>query len=58
MLISSAQRSLKPQPTKLAMSLPSKVVGVVDKAVGDVVVADKVDPMPMHKDLFLKKRST
>jgi hypothetical protein len=31
--------------------------GVVDKAMGDTVVADKVDPMPIHKSLFLKKRS-
>ncbi len=35
-----------------------KIVGVVDKTVGDMVVADKVDPMPAHKDLFPKKRST
>ncbi len=40
------------------MSLLSKVVEVVDKAMGNAVVADKVDPMPMHMDLFLKKRST
>ncbi len=39
------------------MSLLSKVVGVVDKAVGDRVVEDKVDLLPAHNDLFLKKRS-
>ncbi len=31
---------------------------VVDKAARDMVVADKVDLMPAHMDLFLKKRST
>jgi hypothetical protein len=30
------------------MSLPSKVVGVIDKAVGDAVVAEEVVPMPAH----------
>ncbi len=40
------------------MSLPSKVTGVVDKAVGDVVMADEVNFMPAQKDLFPQKRST
>ncbi len=30
------------------MSLLSRAVGVIDKAVGDVVVVDKVDPMLVH----------
>jgi hypothetical protein len=30
------------------MSLPSKVVEVADKAVGDVVEADKVYPIPAY----------
>jgi hypothetical protein len=40
------------------MSLPSKVVEVVDKAVMDAAVADVVDLMPTHRDLFLKKKLT
>ncbi len=54
--ISSVHRNLRAQTTKLAMSLPSEVVGVVDKAMGDVVVVDKVDPIPTHKDLFSPRR--
>ncbi len=44
MWISSTHRKLKPQPIKHAMPLPSKVVEVADKAVGDAVEADKVGP--------------
>jgi hypothetical protein len=39
-------RKLEPQPINPAMSLPSKITGVLDKAVGDAVEADKVDLMP------------
>ncbi len=35
----------KPRPSKYAMSLPSKVMEAVDKAMGDVGEADKVDPV-------------
>jgi hypothetical protein len=37
------------------MSLPSKVVEAINKAVGEVVVAAEVALMPVHKELFLKK---
>ncbi len=40
------------------MALPSTVMGVVNKAVEDVVVAEEGDPMPVHKHLFPKKRLT
>jgi hypothetical protein len=49
-------QNMRPRPAKLAMSLPSKVMGAVDKAMGDVVVGDEVDPMPTHRSLLLKKR--
>ncbi len=37
---------------------PFKVAEVAEKAMGDVVVADGADPMPMCKDLFRKMRLT
>jgi hypothetical protein len=40
------------------MSLPSKVTEAVDNAAGDMVVAVKVNPMPMHGLSSLKKKST
>jgi hypothetical protein len=43
MSITSALRRQKPRPSKLKMSLPSKVVVAVDKAIGDMGEADKVD---------------
>ncbi len=43
MSITSALRRQKPRPSKSVMSLPSKDVEVVDKAMGDVGEADKVD---------------
>jgi hypothetical protein len=58
MLISSDHRNLRPRPINLAMALPSTVMGVVNKAVEDVVVAEEGDPMPVHKHLFPKKRLT
>ena len=42
MLITSVHRSQKPRPSKFAMSLPSKVVEVVGKAVEDKEEADEV----------------
>jgi hypothetical protein len=43
-----SQKAEAPTHQKAAMSLPSKVAEVADKAVGDAVVADEVDPMPVH----------
>jgi hypothetical protein len=43
MSITSALRRQKPQPIKPTMSLPSKVVEAVGKAVGDVGEVDEVD---------------
>jgi hypothetical protein len=43
MSITSTLRRQEPQPIKTAMSLPSKVVEVVGKAMGDVGEADEVD---------------
>ncbi len=42
MLISSVHTSQKPRPSKSAMSLPSKVLEVVGRAVEDVEEADEV----------------
>jgi hypothetical protein len=42
MLISSVHISQTPRPSKFAMSLPSKVLEVVGRAVEDVEEADKV----------------
>jgi hypothetical protein len=43
MSTTSTHRRQKPRPIKPTMSLPSKVVEAVDKAMGDVGEADKVD---------------
>jgi hypothetical protein len=43
MSITSALRRQKPRPSKLKMSLPSKVMEAVDKAMGDMGEGDKVD---------------
>jgi hypothetical protein len=43
MLLTSALRRQKLRPNKIAVSLPSKDVEAVDKAVGDVGEADKED---------------
>jgi hypothetical protein len=43
MSISSVRRSQKPWPSKFAMSLPSKVMEVVGRAVEDVEEADEMD---------------
>ncbi len=42
MSFSSVHTSQKPQPSKFAMSLPSKVVEVVGRAVEDVEEVDEV----------------
>ncbi len=42
MSISSMHRSQKPRPSRFAMSLPSKVVEVVGRAMEDVEEVDKV----------------
>ncbi len=58
MLISSVRRSQKPRPIKFAMSLPSKVVDAVGKAVGDMDEADEVAPMAVPMAAYPKRRST
>ena len=57
MLISSVRRSQKPRPIKFAMSLPSKVVEVVGRAVGDVEEADEVAPVAVPMAAYPKKKS-
>jgi hypothetical protein len=54
MSISSVHRSQKPRPSKFAMSLPSKVVEVVGRAVEDVEEADKVDQVAASMEVYLK----
>ncbi len=56
MLISSVHRSQKPRPSKFAMSLPSKVVEVVGRAVEDVEEVDEVVVALMEE--YPKRRST
>ena len=56
MSISSVHRSQKPRPSKFAMSLPSKVVEVVGRAVEDVEEADKVDQVAALMEEYPKKR--
>ncbi len=58
MLFLSVRRSQKPRPIKFAMSLPSKVVEVVDKAMGDVKEADEVAPVAIPMAAYPKRRST
>ncbi len=56
MSISSMRRSQKPRPIKFAMSLPSKVVEVVGRAVEDVEEADEVDQVAALMEVYPKKR--
>ncbi len=52
------RRSQKPRPSKFAMSLPSKVVEVVGRAVEDKEEADKVDQVDAFMEVYPKKRLT
>jgi hypothetical protein len=56
MLISSAHRRQKPRPSKFAMSLSSKVVGVVGRAMGDVAEADEVEQVVASMEAYPKRR--
>jgi hypothetical protein len=56
MSISSVHRSQK--PIRFAMSLPSKVVEVVDKAVGGVEEADEVAQVAVPMAAYPKKKLT
>ncbi len=58
MSISSVRRSQKPPPSKFAMSLPSKIVELVGKAVEDVDEADKVVQVAAPMAAYPKRRST
>ncbi len=58
MSISSMRRSQKPRPSRFAMSLPSKVVEVVGKAVEDVEEGDKVAQVAVPMAAYPKRRST
>ncbi len=58
MSISSVRRSQKPRPSKFTMSLPSKVVEVVGRAVEDEEEADKVDQVAALMEVYPKKKST
>ncbi len=52
------RRSQKPRPIKFAMSLPSKVVEVVGKAMEDVEKADEVVQVAAPMAAYPKRRST
>ncbi len=58
MSISSVCRSQKPRPSKLAMSLPFKVVEVVGRAMEDEEEADEVDQVAALMEVYPKKKST
>ncbi len=58
MLISSVRRSQKPRPSKFAMSLPSKVMEVIGRAMEDKEEADEVDQVASLMEVYPKKRST
>ncbi len=58
MSISSVHRNQKPRPSKFALSLPSKVVEVVGRAVEDEEEADKVDQVAALMEVYPKKRLT
>ncbi len=58
MSISSVCRCQKPRPSKFAMSLPSKVVEVVGRAMKDVEEADKVDQVAALMEVYPKRRLT
>ena len=57
MSTTSTHRRQKPRPIRPAMSLLSKVVEAVGKAVGDVGEADKVDLMAQG-EVYPKKKLT
>ncbi len=52
------RRSQKPRPIKFAMSLPSKVMEVVGKAVEDLEEADKVAQVAAPMVAYPKRRLT
>ncbi len=56
MSISSVHRSQKPRPSKFTMSLLSKVVEVVGRAVEDVEEVDEVDQVAALMEEYPKKR--
>ncbi len=58
MSISNVCRNKKPRPSKFAMSLPSKVVKVVGKAVEDVEETDEVDQVAALMEVYPKRRLT
>ncbi len=58
MSISSVRRSQKPRPSEFAMSLPSKIVEVVGKAVEDVEEVDEVVQVAAPMEAYPKRRST
>ncbi len=58
MSISSIRRSQKPWHSKFAMSLPSKVVEVVGRAVEDVEEVDQVDQVTTLMEVYPKRRLT
>ncbi len=58
MSISSVRRRQKPRPSKFTMSLPSKVVELVGRAVEDKEEADEVDQVAALMEVYPKKRST
>jgi hypothetical protein len=58
MSISRVRRSQKPRPSKFAMSLPSKVLEVVGRAVEAVDEADEVDQVAALMEVYPKKRLT
>ncbi len=58
MSISSVRRSQNPRPSKFAMSLPSKVMEVVGRAMEDEEEVDEVDQVAALMEVYPKKRST
>ncbi len=58
MSISSVRRSQKPRPSKFAMSLPSKVMEVVGRAVEDEEGVVEVNQVAAIMEVYPKKRST
>jgi hypothetical protein len=58
MSISSVHRSQKPRPSKFAMSLPSKVMDLVGRAMEDKEEVNEVDPVAALMEVYPKKRST
>ncbi len=58
MSIISVRRSQKPRPSKFAMSLPSKVVEVVGRAVEDEEEVNEVDQVAALMEVYPKRRLT